>query len=111
MNALTEQIEGADLLDRSAVPMMFISFEVGDPEVVAELQKHADGAPRERFALGALRLGVLAIRHAGGELDAAAVREASQDLLAGLAELLAKRGTEITTDLSGALRQYFDPMT
>jgi hypothetical protein len=111
MNALTEQIEGADLLDRSAVPTMFISFEVGDSEVVAELQKHADGAPRERFALGALRLGVLAIRHAGGELDAAAVREASQDLLAGLAELLAKRGTEITTDLSGTLRQYFDPMT
>lgn len=111
MNALTEQLEGADLLDRSAIPTMFISFEVGDPEVVAELQKHADGAPRERFALGALRLGVLAIRHAGGELDAAAVREASQDLLAGLAELLAKRGTEITADLSGALRQYFDPTT
>jgi hypothetical protein len=61
--------------------------------------------------LSALRLGVLALRQAAGELDATTVRDAAQELLAGLGQLLAQRGTEITTDISGALRQYFDPST
>jgi hypothetical protein len=90
---------------------LFIALEVVDPEVVAELEKYPDGSPREKYALGALRLGALAIRQASGELDAVAVREASQELLAGLGELLATRGTALTADLSGALRQYFDPTT
>ena len=58
-----------------------------------------------------MRLGVLALRQAAGELDATTVRDAAQELLAGLGQLLAQRGTEITTDISGALRQYFDPST
>jgi hypothetical protein len=90
---------------------LFLGLEVVDPELIAELEKYQDGTPREKYALGALRLGALAIRQASGELDAVKVREASQDLIAGLGELLAKRGTEITADLSGALRQYFDPST
>ncbi len=90
---------------------ILLALDVSDPEVVAELQKHAEGAPREAYALGALRLGILSLRQAAGELDATAIREAGHNLLSSLAELLAKRGTEITTDLAGALRQYFDPTT
>ena len=88
-----------------------LALEVSDPEVVAELQKHGEGTPRQAYSLGALRLGVQALRQAAGALDATAIREAGQNLIASLAELLAKRGTEITTDLAGALRQYFDPTT
>jgi hypothetical protein len=90
---------------------LLLSLEVADPDVVTELEKHADGPSREKYALSALRLGVLALRQAAGELDATTVRAAAQDLLAGLGQLLSKRGTEITTDISGALRQYFDPAT
>jgi hypothetical protein len=88
-----------------------LSLRVFDSEVIAELQKHAEGTPREAFALSALRLGILSLRHAGGEIDATAIRDAGYKLLSGMAELLAKRGTEITADLTGALRQYFDPTT
>ena len=90
---------------------VLLALEVSDAEVIAELKKHTEGAAREAYALGALRLGVLSLRQAAGELDATAIREAGQKLLSNLAELLAQRGTEITTDLSGALRQYFDPTT
>ena len=79
---------------------VLLALEVSDAEVVAELKKHSEGAPRQAFALGALRLGVLSLRQAAGELDATAIREAGQKLLSSLAELLAQRGTEITTDLS-----------
>jgi hypothetical protein len=99
-------IEGPAL--NATVPL---ALEVSDPEVVAELKKHSEGATREAYALGALRLGVLSLRQAAGELDATAIREAGQTLLSSLAGLLSQRGTEITTDLTGALRQYFDPTT
>ena len=88
-----------------------ITLEVVDLDVITELEKHEEGHSREKYALSALRLGVLALRQAAGELDATTVRDAAQELLAGLGQLLAQRGTEITTDISGALRQYFDPST
>src|SRR4051794_11916872 len=88
---------------------VLLALEVTDPEVVAELQKYPDGPKREQFALSALRLGSLALRQAAGEMDATAVRDAGEKLLHSLAELLAKRGTEISVEISSALRQYFDP--
>jgi hypothetical protein len=90
---------------------LLLTLEISDPDVVAELGKHTVGEPREKYALSALRLGVLALRQAAGELDATTIRSAAQDMLAGLGQLLAVRGTEIATDITGALRQYFDPST
>jgi hypothetical protein len=113
MEFLMDVLEAAiiELDQAKPLPLLVISLEVGDPEVATELLKHAEGLPRERFALGALRLGVLALRQAAGEVDAVAVRNAAQDLLEKLGQLLATRGAELTTELSGALRQYFDPTT
>ncbi|MCZ2074599.1 MAG: hypothetical protein LC130_06305 [Bryobacterales bacterium] len=91
--------------------LVHLQLDVVDPEVAIELRKHAEGSSREKFALGALRVGVLALRQAAGELDATAVREAGRDLIGNLADLLSKRGTELTTELSSALRQYFDPQS
>jgi hypothetical protein len=52
------------------------------------LEKNPAGPDRERFALSALRLGVLALRQARGELDAGVVREAGQQILHDLETLL-----------------------
>jgi len=91
--------------------VMLLTLEVTDPEATTELEKHSEGRDRERYALSALRLGILAIRQASGELDATTIRRAGQDVLRQLESLLAERGTEITTGIAGALRQYFDPAT
>jgi len=88
-----------------------LTLEVLDPEVVAELVKYPEGRERERFGLGALRLGVIALRQARGELDSAAIRSAGEEILHRLEQLLTERGTRITGDISSALRQYFDPAT
>jgi hypothetical protein len=85
-----------------------LHLHVTDPEVIAELEKNPAGPDRERFALSALRLGVLALRQARGELDAGVVREAGQQLLRGLETLLKEQGSKLTGDLAGALKQYFD---
>jgi hypothetical protein len=82
---------------------------VEDAEVVAELRRHAEGPARDRYALAALRLGVMSLRLAGGHLDAGLVRDAGRELLSDLRELLAARGGELTNALGGALARYFDP--
>jgi len=97
--------------ERLGRPVLLLTLEVSDPEVVGELEKQADGPARDTYALAALRVGVLALRQASGQLDCAAVREAGQEILRELSEVLADRGSEITGEITIALRQYFDPST
>jgi hypothetical protein len=86
-----------------------IRVEVNDPEVAAELRRHAEGDERDAFALAALRIGVLALRNASGQMDANAMREAGRALVGEMRDLLTARAAELTTSISGALTQYLDP--
>ncbi len=94
-----------------AAARLLLSVEVGDPEVIAELRRHAEGEERERFALAALRIGVLALRTANGQVDTASIREAGNDLVAEMRELLSVRAAELTERLGSALTQYLDPQS
>lgn len=98
-------------LDSGCSSNILLRLEISDPDVVSELNKYQEIDSREKYAVGALRLGVLALRQASGELDAAAIRNAAQNMLADLGQMLTHRGLQISTDLSGTLRQYFDPST
>ena len=102
MLALDQNIENGKLT-------LEIRLEVSDPDVVFELRKHREGPAREDYASSALRLGVLALRQAAGELDSTTIRAAAQHMLTDLGQLLSHRGTDITNEISSALRQYFDP--
>jgi hypothetical protein len=84
---------------------MLLTLEVFDPDVIQELRRHADGPERERYATTALRVGVLALRAVGGQIDAAAMREASSTLLADVRELLSVRATEMTDRVAGHLAE------
>ena len=57
---------------------------VEDPDTLAELQQYGEGEERERFALAALRIGVLALRQARGQIDGAQIRHESERLLHAL---------------------------
>jgi hypothetical protein len=92
-------------------PALVLTLEVRDPEVLAELRRHADVAERERHALAALRVGFLALRAAAGQIDATSIREAGQDLVAEIRELLSARATETTERIGSALTQYLDPQS
>jgi hypothetical protein len=92
---------------RAAAPMS-ITLDVTDPEVLAELRRHADGPERERYALGALRVGVLALRMANGQVDGTSIREAGSALVAEVRELLSTRVAEIHERVSATMTQYLD---
>ncbi len=94
-----------------ALPLrsLHITVNITDPEVLHELEKREDGAPREAFAAQAMRLGVLALRQASGSLDADAIRREGDQLLASVGSVLRERTSELSGALAMAMAQYLDP--
>lgn len=87
-----------------------LQLDIEDPEVIAELERR-DVPDRTRFALTALRIGVLALRTAGGQVDGAAIREAGAKLLGDMKELLSAKAEGMSKDLARSLEAYLDPRT
>lgn len=86
-----------------------LSLCVEDPDTLAALTQHAEGDERERFALAALRIGVLALRQARGQIDGAQIRHESERLLDALDQKLKAHSDQLHGRLTGALKDYFDP--
>src|SRR5437762_9675590 len=61
---------------------------VTDHDSVKELTGRSEGHHRDEYALGALRIGLLSLRHARGQIDADAVRRESDRLLGDLKSAL-----------------------
>jgi hypothetical protein len=97
------------LRGRAMSGSIILTLEVNDPEVLIELRRHAEQTERERYALAALRVGVLALRTASGHVDAASIREAGQSLVSEVRDLLSARATETAERVASALTQYLDP--
>src|SRR5580693_435966 len=96
---------------RSVAQPVTLRLEVTDPEVLAELRHRGEGDEREQFALAALRIGVLALRSAAGQVDAATIREAGGVLVSEVRDLLSQRVTEMSERVGATLTQYLDPQS
>jgi hypothetical protein len=94
---------------RAAGGPIVLTLEVNDPDVLIELRRHVDETERERYALAALRVGILALKTASGHVDATSLREAGQSLVSEVRELLSARATESAERVASALTQYLDP--
>jgi hypothetical protein len=86
-----------------------IELTVHDAVTIAELCTYPDGDERDQFALHALRIGVMALKQARGQLDAELVRRESERWLASLESRLDAHALTLNERLSGALKEYFDP--
>jgi len=90
-------------------PSMLVELHVNDTATIAELCSHAEGDERDEFALSALRIGVLALKQARGQVDADAVRRESERLLEALDSRLNEHSTQVHERLTVSLKDYFDP--
>ncbi len=86
-----------------------LALVIRDRDVVEYLLGFAEGDPRDRAALAALRVGVLAVRQASGAVDSQAIRGEGERLIAGVRAELDKHAAALSTELGSALRQYLDP--
>ncbi len=86
-----------------------LELTVNDPEVIAELWAKQEGHERDEYALGALRLGVLALRQARGQIDANTLKREGDHLLGSVQLALSEHRTNLDRTLVGTLKDYFDP--
>ena len=89
-----------------SVPLTLV---VTDYESVVELLQKTEGRERDEYALASLRIGILALKHARGQIDADAVKHEGERLLRDLKNALDTSRNEIHTNLTTALKEYFDP--
>ena len=87
---------------------MQLKLWVQDPEVLAELRQR-DGAERDQYALTALRVGVIALRQAGGLVDAEKLKQEGGLILKELEKKLQKHTSDLESELNAELEKYFDP--
>jgi hypothetical protein len=100
----TEMGEGASL------PFaLVLDLTVHEPELIRELISFAEGEERDRFALTALRIGILALRQARGQIDADLVRNESDRLLRDLKSRLSEHAQIVREGVADSLKHYFDP--
>ena len=100
-----------DALGGEGLDSLLLELRVTDPDVMAELQKYAEGSVRDEFAQTALRIGVLALRQARGTLDAHVIEKECDRLLGTLQTRLDEHGRTLDQQLTTSLRDYFDPQT
>lgn len=86
-----------------------LELSVTDSDSVTELVMHDEGPDRQQYALSALRIGLLSLRHARGQVDAEAVRQEGERLLSELRHALETSRVQINDGLTSCLREYFDP--
>ena len=90
---------------------LVLNLMIEDPEVITELRRRAEGPARNTFASSALRIGILALRQAQGNVDAETVRNEGQRLIAELNRELALGVQQIDSKIAGSLKLYFDPQS
>lgn len=103
----TEDSDDGVTLPRS----LSLELQIRDTDVIAELTAFPAGELRIDFALKALRIGVMALRQARGQIDVDAIRREGDHLLATLNGRLEEHATLIHERTAQTLREYFDPQS
>jgi len=92
-------------------PAVRLAIFITDPEVAHELQQREDGPERDAFAKHALRIGVLALRHASGALDAQSIQREGERMLGAVRDALTAHTSQTTASIARLLGGYLDPAT
>lgn len=97
-------------VDEAVLPFaVSLELNVNDPELVRELMVHPEGRPRDEYALCALKIGLVALKQARGQLDGDTIKQEGERLLAALDGKLSQHSRGLNDQLTGVLKDYFDP--
>src|SRR5437868_536001 len=87
--------------ERSEGPgSLYLELIVTDPDSVNEISEKALGRERDEFSLAALKVGVLSLKHAKGQVDAETVRQEGDRILSNLGSTLETYRGQITESIS-----------
>ena len=86
-----------------------LELVVDDRDVIRALAEYAEGDERNQYALEALKIGVLALRHVGGQMSADLIQRESARLVGDMQQTLDQHMQLLHGRLGDALKEYFDP--
>lgn len=86
-----------------------LELTVEDRDTIRELVKYAEGPDRDEYALEALKIGVVALKHAAGAFDAEFIKKETNRLVESLDQQLNGHARQVQQRLSDSLGNYFDP--
>ncbi len=112
---MIQQVERPDEVapdnDNQTPRSVRLELLVEDPQAVAQLVSHPEGRPRHAHASTALRIGLLALEQARGQIDTDSVRREGERILSLLDEKLSSSSRELHGRIAGTMTDYFDPQS
>jgi hypothetical protein len=99
----------APMLHEDVPAAIHLDIFVTDPASVYELTIRQPGRERDEYADSALRIGLLSLKHARGQVDADTVKREGDRLLQDLGKSLDTYRTQLHEGMSNVLKDYFDP--
>lgn len=88
---------------------LHLDLTVEDRDTIRALAQYADGTDREEYALEALKIGVLALRHAAGSWDADFIQRETSRLIDSLRGQLDEHARHAQERLTNSFKSYLDP--
>jgi len=86
-----------------------LELTVEDRDTLRALVQHAAGPQRDEYALEALKIGVLALRHAAGAWDADFIQRETTRLVETLRSQLDQHSRQAQEKLTSSFQAYLDP--
>ena len=88
-----------------------LELTVEDRDTIRELAKFSEGPEREDYALEALKIGVVALKHAAGAFDTEFIKKETNRLVESLDQQFSGHSLLVKQRLSNSLEEYFDPQS
>src|SRR6476620_8030970 len=88
---------------------ILLELLIDDREVIRALSEYAEGEPRNQYAVEALKIGVVALRHVGGMITADQFRRDGDRVLGDLQKSLDDHKQTVQVQIESKLKEYFDP--
>ena len=85
-----------------------LHLTISDPDLYAELSKR-DEPERSEFAVASMKIGVIAIRQAQGQVDASQIRDAGERVILDMSSALDRHQHSVIEQVGGCIKEYFDP--
>src|SRR4029079_14250936 len=82
---------------------------INDRDVIRALAEYPEGDARNQYAIEALKIGVLALRHVGGQVSTDVFRREGDQFIGGLQKTLDQHKQTVYDQLENKLKEYFDP--
>ncbi len=86
-----------------------LDLVVRDRDVISALAEYPEGRERNEYALEAMKIGVLALRHVGGQATADVIQRESARLVKDMQQTLNEHKQLVSSQLGSTLKDYFDP--